>query len=179
MVLRILPVLLLTLILSDVYLYFKFMYGRRHPLWAYFLFFLPNALLLIAALILTWTENHTPENMTQMVIFFSLYMLIALPKMLFLIVDLIGKGICLFFPRAKKACTMVSSAASLLLLCIMGAGLSFGPTLLQVRHTNFSSADLPTAFASCSSATCTSQVSETGRKWWRRSWNASWNNVPT
>ena len=41
---------------------------------------------------------------------------------------------------------MVSSAASLLLLCIMGAGLSFGPTLLQVRHTNFSSADLPTAF---------------------------------
>ena len=39
MVLRILPVLLLTLILSDVYLYFKFMYGRRHPLWAYFLFF--------------------------------------------------------------------------------------------------------------------------------------------
>ena len=114
MVLRILPVLLLTLILSDVYLYFKFMYGRRHPLWAYFLFFLPNALLLIAALILTWTENHTPENMTQMVIFFSLYMLIALPKMLFLSVDLIGKGICLFFPRAKKACTMVSSAASLL-----------------------------------------------------------------
>lgn len=111
-----------------------------------FLFFLPNALLLIAALILTWTENHTPENMTQMVIFFSLYMLIALPKMLFLIVDLIGKGICLFFPRAKKACTMVSSAASLLLLCIMGAGLSFGPTLLQVRHTNFSSADLPPAF---------------------------------
>ena len=146
MVLRILPVLLLTLILSDVYLYFKFMYGRRHPLWAYFLFFLPNALLLIAALILTWTENHTPENMTQMVIFFSLYMLIALPKMLFLLVDLIGKGICLFFPRAKKVCTMVSSAASLLLLCIMGAGLSFGPTLLQVRHTNFSSADLPTAF---------------------------------
>lgn len=101
MVLRILPVLLLTLILSDVYLYFKFMYGRRHPLWAYFLFFLPNALLLIAALILTWTENHTPENMTQMVIFFSLYMLIALPKMLFLIVDLIGKGICLFSPVPK------------------------------------------------------------------------------
>ena len=28
----------------------------------------------------------------------------------------------------------------------MGAGLSFGPTLLQVRHTNFSSADLPPAF---------------------------------
>lgn len=137
---------MLTLILSDVYLYFKFMRGRRHPLWAYFLFFLPNALLLIAALILTWTENHTPENMTQMVIFFSLYMLIALPKMLFLIVDLTGKSICLFFPRAKKACTMVSSATSLLLFCIMGAGLSFGPTLLQVRHTDFSSADLPPAF---------------------------------
>ena len=43
MVLRILPVLLLTLILSDVYLYFKFMYGRRHPLWVKYLFFLHNA----------------------------------------------------------------------------------------------------------------------------------------
>ncbi len=146
MVLRLLPFLLLTLVLSDVYLYFKFMYGRRHPLWAYFLFFLPNALLLALALVLTLAESHTSADMTRMVAFFSLYVLVALPKTLFLVVDLTGKVVCLVFRRARKACTVVSSAASLLLFCVMGAGLSFGPSLLQVRRADFVSADLPPAF---------------------------------
>ena len=146
MVLRILPVLLATLVVSDVYLYFKFMLGRKHPLWAYLLFFLPNTLLLAAAFILAWTENHTPENMSQMVVFFSLYMLIALPKTLFFLLDLIVKGISLIFPKAQKDCTAISSTAALLLFAIMGCGETFGPSLLQVRHADFASADLPPAF---------------------------------
>lgn len=146
MVLRILPVLLTTLVLSDVYLYFRVMHKRNRPLWANILFFLPNALLLVAALLLTLTESHTPENMTQMVIFFSLYMLIALPKMLFLVVDFIGLIISRAFPKAKKTCTVISTTASLLLFVIMGCGLTFGPTFLQVRHADFSSSDLPEAF---------------------------------
>lgn len=146
MVLRILPVLLLTLVLSDLYLYFRFMRGRRHKLWAYISFFLPNALLLLAALVLTCTEDHTPANMSQMIVFFSLYMLIALPKMMFVIVDLIGQAVSFFFPKARKACTVVSSTAALLLFAVMGCGVTFGPSLLQVRHAHFSSPDLPAAF---------------------------------
>ena len=146
MVLRILPVLLTTLVLSDVYLYFRTMHKHNRPLWAKRLFFLPNTLLLLAALLLTLTESHTPENMTQMVIFFSLYMLIALPKMLFLAVDFIGLVVSRAFPKAKKTCTVISTTASLLLFIVMGCGLTFGPTFLQVRHADFSSSDLPDAF---------------------------------
>lgn len=146
MVLRILPVLLITLVLSDLYLYFRFMRGRKHKLWAYISFCLPNALLLIAALVLTCTESHTPANISQMIVFFSLYMLIALPKMMFVIVDLIGQAVCFFLPKARKACTMVSSTAALLLFAVMGCGVTFGPSLLQVRHAHFSSPDLPAAF---------------------------------
>lgn len=146
MVLRILPVLLLTLVLSDVYLYFRFMHGRKHGFWAYLSFFLPNILLLLAALLLTVTEDHTPANMSQMIVFFSLYLLIALPKMMFLIVDLIGKGITLLFPKARKACTAVSATAALLLFAVMGVGVTVGPSLLQVRQASFSSPDLPAAF---------------------------------
>ncbi len=146
MVLRILPVLLLTLILSDLYLYFRFMHKRHRPQWAKVLFFLPNSLLLAAALLLTATESHTQANMTQMVIFFSLYLLIALPKMLFLIVDLIGKGICLFFPKGRKISTAVSTLASTLLFLVMGTGLLFGPDWFRVRQADFASSDLPVAF---------------------------------
>ncbi|MCD8318599.1 MAG: metallophosphoesterase, partial [Paraprevotella sp.] len=146
MVLRILPVLLVTLILSDVYLYFRFIHKRRRPRWTQVLFFLPNVALLLAALLLTLTESHTPENRHQMVVFFSAYMLIVLPKIVFLIADLIGKIVCLLFPRARKICTVISSVAAVLMLGIMVSGLSFGPTFLQVRHTDFSSPDLPVAF---------------------------------
>ncbi len=146
MVLRILPVLLLTLILSDLYLYFRFMHKRRRPLWGKALFFLPNGLLLAAALLLTATESHTQANMSQMVVFFSLYLLIALPKMLFLIVDLMARGICLFFPGGRKVCTAVSTTAAVLLFLVMGTGLTFGPEWFHVRQAGFASADLPAAF---------------------------------
>ena len=146
MVLRILPVLLFTLVVSDLYLYFRFMRGRRHKLWAYISFFLPNALLLAAALLLTVTEDHSAANMSQMIIFFSLYMLVALPKMMFVIVDLIGKAVSFFFPKARKACTAVSSASALLLFAVMGCGVTFGPSYLQVRHADFPSSDLPGSF---------------------------------
>lgn len=146
MVLRILPVLLFTLVVSDLYLYFRFMRGRRHKLWAYISFFLPNALLLAAALLLTVTEDHSAANMSQMIIFFSLYMLIALPKTMFVIVDLIGKAVSFFFPKARKACTAVSSASALLLFVVMGCGVTFGPSYLQVRHADFPSSDLPGSF---------------------------------
>ncbi len=146
MILRILPAVLLTLILSDVYMYFRFMRGRKRSFWTHLLFFLPDGLLLAAAIVLTCTESHTPANMTQMVVFISLYMLFALPRLLFAVADLTGKGICLFFPRARKACTVASSVAALLLFCIMAVGLSFGPNLLQVRRTDFSSSDLPPGF---------------------------------
>lgn len=146
MVLRILPILLLVLILSDLYLYLKFMYQKERSGWGRFLFFLPNTLLLIAAILLTLTESHTPENMSQMVFFFSMFQLIALPKILFLIIDIIGQVLSKIFPRIRKACTIISSSAALLLFAMMVCGLTFGPTFLQVRHRNFSSPDLPNSF---------------------------------
>lgn len=146
MVLRILPILLLILALSDLYLYWKFMYRKKRAAWGRFLFFLPNSILFIAALLLTLTESRTPENMNQMVVFFSLFQLIALPKVSFLFIDIIGLVLTRIFPRIRKACTVISSSAALLLFAIMVCGLTFGPTFLQVRHSNFSSPDLPNSF---------------------------------
>lgn len=146
MILRILPILLLTLILPDTYLYFRLIRGKKRS-WPFrILLFLPGILMLAVALTLALTESHAPENLTRIIIFFNFYMLIALPKTVFMLADLAGKGISLILPGMRKLCTAVSAAASLLLLGIMGIGILFGPSRLQVRHAEFSSPDLPQAF---------------------------------
>lgn len=145
MVLRILPILLATLVLSDLYLYYKFFHRKHRRGWHYTAF-LPNILLCLAALVLSFTESHTTDNMQHMALFFSLYMLFILPKMVYLLIDLAGKGISRLFPRTEKACGIFSSTLSILLFFVMLSGLTFGPSHLKVRETEFRSDDLPATF---------------------------------
>ena len=93
MILRILSVLLLTLVASDFYLHHLFMRGKR-PVWAQVLFLLPNATLLLLAVVLAFTETLSPGNMNIIMVFFVLYMLIALPKFVFVMLHLMGRTIC-------------------------------------------------------------------------------------
>lgn len=145
MVLRILPVLLLTLVLSDLYLYYRFFHRCRRSPWTY-LFFLPNALLIAAAILLSCTESHTTANMQVMAFFFSLYLLFILPKTIYLVADLTGRAVSHFFPKASKACSTASNTLSILLFLIMSIGLTFGPSRLIVEKAEFRSEDLPAAF---------------------------------
>lgn len=145
MVLRILPVLLLTLVATDLYLYFTLFRRRQRPLWTY-LFFLPNILLTIAALILSTTETHTAANMEIMALMFSLYLLVVLPKTVYLVFSLIGRGIGLFAPKAGRVCTSTAAVLAVVLLFIMAGGLTFGPSRLTVDNAEFRSDDLPAAF---------------------------------
>lgn len=146
MVLRILYILLLTLVIPDAYLYFKLMYKRQRPLWARISFFLPNTILLLSALLLAVTESHTPENMAIMMVFFNLYMLIALPKTLFMMLDIIGLGLGLIFKKIRKTFTVISTVISVSLFIIMLIGMTYGPSHLVVREVEFNSKELPASF---------------------------------
>ena len=146
MVLRILYILLLTLVIPDTYLYFKLMYRKERPLWAQIAFFLPNTILLLSALLLAVTESHTPENMTLMMIFFNMYMLVALPKTLFMMLDIIGLGLGLIFKKIRKAFTVFSTIISVSLFIIMLIGMTYGPSHLVVKEVEYSSKDLPASF---------------------------------
>lgn len=145
MVLRILPLLLLTLIASDLYLYYRFFHRHRRPAWTY-LFFLPNIVLIFAAAFLSMVESHTVSNMQQMALFFSLYLLFVLPKTLYLVTDLAGMGISRLLPKARRTCAAVSKTLSLLLFFVMACGLTFGPSFLKVKEADFHSSDLPASF---------------------------------
>lgn len=146
MVLRILYVLLITLILPDAYLYLRLMYKRQRPLWARISFFVPNTILLITAFVLAHIESHTPENMKTMMFFFNFYMLVALPKSVFMLTDIVGAGLGLIWKKLRRPATILSTILSVTLFIILLTGMTFGPSHLKVRQADFSSHDLPASF---------------------------------
>ena len=146
MILRILPLLLLTCLLPDIYIYYWHLRKPTVPRWAKVTFWGPTALLLFFAVWLTYTESLTPENMDAIVLYFSAYMLLALPKTTYALVSLLGKLVGLILPPYRKANTPISFTAGFAVFCMMICGLSFGPTLLKVQKTEFHSDTLPKKF---------------------------------
>lgn len=146
MILRILPLLLLTCLLPDIYIYYWHLRKPSIPRWAKVTFWGPTALLLFFAVWLTYTESLTPENMDAIILYLSAYMLLALPKTTYMLVSLIGKLIGLVFHPYRKANTPVSFTAGFAVFCMMICGLSFGPTLLKVKESTFQSETLPKEF---------------------------------
>lgn len=145
MVLRILPILLLTLLVSDLYIYYRFFWRHKRPMWTYFTF-IPNILLSVATLVLCFPESHTVQNMQQMALFFSIYLLFAVPKTLYLTTDLIGRGISRLFPKSEKVCSATSIALSFILFLMILSGLTFGTSHIVTEEATFRSNDLPASF---------------------------------
>lgn len=145
MILRILPILLLTLIVSDAYIYWRYL-RPIHSRLAKTLFLMPHALLVIAAILLAVFEDHSPRNMSQMIVFVGCYMVFCLPKMLFCLLDAIGAVVGRIFPNVRRAWTATSGTLALAFFGIMLYGLILGPAQLQVKHLDFYSPDLPAAF---------------------------------
>lgn len=146
MILRILPLLLVTCLLPDIYIYYWHLRKPSIPRWAKVTYWGPTALLLFFAVWLTYTESLTPENMDAIILYLAAYMLLALSKTTYMLVSLLGKLIGLLFHPYRKANTPVSFAAGFAVFCMMVCGLSFGPTLLKVQQSSFQSEMLPKEF---------------------------------
>lgn len=146
MILRILPLLLLTCLLPDIYIYYWHLRKPTIPRWAKVTFWGPTALLLFFAVWLSYTETLTPQNMDAIILYLSAYMLLALPKTVYMLASLIGRLIGLLVKPYRKINTAVSFAAGFAFFCIIVCGLSFGPTLLKKQELTFASSDLPQEF---------------------------------
>lgn len=146
MILRLLPILLATCLVPDIYIYCRHLRHTAIPRWLKILFWGPSAGLLFFSVWLTLTETLSPENMDAIQLFLSAYMLLALPKTAYLLVSLPGKLIERFRPGYRKANNLISSAVALEVLAVMILGQAYGPTHLRVRHDTFRSPQLPRAF---------------------------------
>lgn len=146
MILRILPVLLLTLVLPDVYiLHFHL---KTSPRWSWVrpLFHLPTILLMAFSLYLVSTETNTPRNMDLIVPFFMAYMVIALPKTLFAIVAGIGQCLGRIHRSISNVCTTVATLMASALCIIMLVGFLYGPKHIVVKQQELYFTNLPASF---------------------------------
>lgn len=146
MLLRILPILILTILVPDLYIYYAHIHHKRRPRWIKVLFWAPTAILLLLTVWMACSETLSPQNMEAIVLYLAFYMLFALPKTIYMIVSLIGKLIGLIIPPYRKANTWVSTACGAATFVVMAYGTAFGPEHLQTRTATYSSADLPEAF---------------------------------
>lgn len=146
MILRILPVLLLTLVLPDVYILRFHLKTSPRIRWVRSLFLLPTILLMVFSLYLVSTETNTPRNMDLIVPFFMAYMIIALPKTLFSLVA--GTGRCLgsIHHKITKASTYIATLMASALCIIMLIGFLYGPKHIVVKQQELYLTNLPASF---------------------------------
>lgn len=146
MILRILPLLLATCLLPDIYIFYLHLRKRSIPRWARIIYWGPTALFLFFAVWLSLTETLTPDNMDAIILYLSAYMLLAIPKTFYMLVSLAGQLIGYLIHAYRKINTIVSFSLSFVLFCIMVCGLSFGPTWLQKKEYAYCSQDIPLSF---------------------------------
>lgn len=146
MLLRILPVILLTVILPDLYIYgyhLRHLRLRRSLKW---LFALPAIVLTTTALWLTTNENLSPENQNDIVLFLIAYMLIALPKTQYMLLSLGGRGVSYIIRPLKRWVTPVCTILSFVTMGILAYGATLGPKQLTLKQVTFPHPQLPAAF---------------------------------
>lgn len=146
MILRILPLVLLTVLLPDLYIYFRHFKGKNRKHWLHILLYTPGTALICFILALALNESHSPENMNSIALFLMFYMLTALPKTLYMLSSLLMRALAFFIPILKKAVTPVSLIVALAFFGLMLTGYTYGPQNIQVKQVDFYSADLPDCF---------------------------------
>lgn len=140
-----LPILILTIVLPDLYLYFAWL-RRYRCRWLNIAALLPSVLTLAFAVWLTATEDFSKGNLSQMILFYDIFLLVAVPKMVFLTVDVIGKAVAFFIKVLSRPCRIVSLLAACCTFGMMLYGICWGPSRLTVRHADYHSDRLPAAF---------------------------------
>ncbi len=145
LLLRLIPIVLLTVLLPDFYIDRRYLLPRSVSRTWRLLHWLPAAVLLLgfAALCLA---PFAPARMEATLWWFMVYMVVALPKACFVLLDLLGRLPALMWPALQPFVTGVSFVAALGLCAAMVYGFAFGPRRLNVVHTDFVHPDVPAAF---------------------------------
>lgn len=135
----ILVVLLLTL-LPDAYVWANFV--RRWPLVWRVVYFIPSALVVVSPLL---TLSSRWYNLAFHVLI-GLFLLVILPKLLFVLLSLIGKGLGIWWPAAFRAANIFALALVAVVVPAVLYGMTFGWRRVVTREVAVPSARLPEAF---------------------------------
>src|SRR5574344_868692 len=126
MIQRIMAILAVALIVPDIYIYKMFIVRLTDSLLWRCLYFVPSILLL-----------------TGLALVFFLF---VLPKLLFMIISLLGLPFHVLLHWPKTPFTLLGVAAAALLAGIIIYGSAIGKTRFEVKEVDFHASNLPAAF---------------------------------
>ncbi len=133
--------LLLLLILPDLYIWWNF--SRLHSgIWRTLLLALPTLLTLIFMITMMCQVRMT----LLMQWAFILLICVAVPKLVFVIVDLLGRGLTLNHQQALPYVHRTALSLSVLMAALQVYGTAFGWQRMQTQHTRITLPTLPEAF---------------------------------
>ncbi len=133
--------LLLLLILPDLYIWWNF--TRLHSgIWRTLLLAMPTLLTLI--FIITMMCQVRMALLMQWA--FILLICVAVPKLVFVIVDLLGRGLTLNHQQALPYVHRTALSLSVLMAALQVYGTAFGWQRMQTQHTRITLPTLPEAF---------------------------------
>ncbi len=140
MLLAILLIILFFGILPDLYIWQGFL--RQSSLVWQVLHFLPTGVLLLA--VLAMSQGRTGVEWIR--VGFLILLVFCLPKVLFVLISLVGKGCGLFWPRVPGVLNGVGMVLAIVAALAFLYGGIFGWQRLETREQTLSFAELPKAF---------------------------------
>ena len=144
MLLRISIFLLILIVLPPIYIDRKFIKPHYKKRWRV-LFFLPNSILLIAAILLTVFESYTPTSMFLTNLLLTLFLGFSVTEAVMAFFLLISRMLHRHRFLCRTACVL-GVLFSLFNVFIIIAGITYGKNHITVHRTTINAPDLPDAF---------------------------------
>lgn len=134
-------ILILFVLVPDAYIWWQFIRGGQS--WASILYWMPTVAL-FGALIIGMSGHYAD---TLMKLFFFLVLCIVLPKLLFVVCSLVGKGLGLFVPMAFTIGNIAGLFVAVITLCGAIYGFTKGWKRMEVKELTIAFAELPDTFS--------------------------------
>lgn len=139
--------IILTILLSDVYIDRRLLRRMtRYLWWQRLLWWLPGVLMCGYTIFVASSKNFAPDNITILNVFLFLVGVFVLPKFVFVVCSVLGWGHCRFHHTKNNWGNLIGLILGLLIMSVVVYGSTFGFHKIVVRHEVYSSADLPAAF---------------------------------
>lgn len=146
MLYRIFFILLALLIVTDGYIYARFLHRiKRHRIIRR-LFWLPSLILALFLACLTYSDNFSPGKSRLIGIYLLVYMAITIPKCLFCLCVLPGRLLRIFSRRMESVMFHTGLITGALSMAMILYGATEGWRHYQIKEVTFSSEELPPAF---------------------------------
>lgn len=134
-------IVILVALLPDLYIWSSFIKGGR-LLWS-ILYWLPTAALLLLPIITV--IGKWQNELFRLFVFLTL--LFIIPKLVFMLFSLIGRGLAVFIPASiTSICNGIGLVAFLLIMAAVGYGIIEGWKHVVVKETNIMSESIPQSF---------------------------------